>query len=340
MKPENINQPVENSKPADEKNKHNNTVDKTSEKKWNVFLAIGIVAFLAGVGCAVFALLKPQASSEALSFPKIPSKDAVDGLYSDLTGASLTDAAQKEAPIYCIQVPNGTDGARPQAGLTEAGVVFEAIAEAGITRFAALFQNPKSSIIGPIRSLRMYYLEWDTPFDCTIVHAGGAADALTAVGSGDYSDLTEDYNYMYRGTYGSRLWNNLFTTSTYLNNFSQNTGKTTSHAQGFVRMTPAESDKSRVDKLAVEKLDLTKATDRSTSELADTVNSINLNFGSSATFNVSYAYDANSNTYHRSYGIGPHEVYACPDGDLGERNPEDVCSLTQMSPSVVVAMVV
>ncbi len=336
MAPENTGQLVENPKPADGKIKLNKKIDK----KWNVFLVAGVAAFLAGAGCTAFALLKPQADIEALNYPTIPSKSSADATYSDLTGAPLSDGVAKDAPMFCIQVPNGTDGARPQAGLTEAGVVFEAIAEAGITRFAALFQSPKSSIIGPIRSLRLYYLEWDTPFNCTIVHAGGADDALAAVRSGGYSDLSEDYNYMYRGTYGSRLWNNLFTTSTYLSNFSQNTGKTTSHVKGFARMTPEESSKSRVDKLVSEKLNITKTASGSTSELAGTVNNINLNFGSSATFNVSYAYDTESNTYKRSYGIGSHEVYSCPDGDQGERNPEDICSLTQMAPSVVVAMVV
>ena len=46
-----------------------------------------------------------------------------------------------EQPIYCIQIPNGLDGARPQVGLHRASIVFEAIAEVGITRFAAIFKN-------------------------------------------------------------------------------------------------------------------------------------------------------------------------------------------------------
>ena len=194
--------------------------------------------------------------------------------------------------------------------------------------------------MGPIRSLRLYYLEWDTPFDCTIVHAGGADDALSAVSSGGYSDLSEDYNYMYRGTYGTRLWNNLFTNPTNLARFSNDSGKTSSNAQGFTRMTPEESNKSRIDNLVAEKLSITTPTDKNTSELAPKVTNINLNFGSSAIFNVNYEYDANSNTYRRNYGIGPHQIYTCPGENLGERNPEDVCELTTMSPSTIVAMVV
>lgn len=314
---------------------------KKSDKKWLILIIIGVIATLGGVGCFVYALTGPMTSFEAPNYPSVPSsKGSGETSYSDLTGLPLKEASLKNSPIYCIQVPNGTDGARPQAGLTEAGVIFEAIAEAGITRFAALFQNPSSAVIGPIRSLRLYYLEWDTPFDCTIVHAGGADDALRAVASGGYSDLSEDYSYMYRGTYGNRLWNNLFTTPTYLAKFSSDSGKTSSSAQGFARMTPEESEKSRIDQLVTEKLDITTPTDKNTSELAPKVTSISFNFGSSPTFNVNYQYNAEANTYTRNYGIGPHEVYACPGENLGDRNPEDVCELTTMAPSAIVAMVV
>ena len=56
-------------------------------------------------------------------------------------------------------------------------------------------------------------------------------------------------------------------------------------------------------------------------------------------FNVRYNYDADSNSYLRSYESGAaHEVYACPGEDLGEKNPEAVCQLQQLAPSVVVAM--
>ena len=264
-----------------------------------------------------------------------------DEAYSNLTGEVLSDSAFKDAPVFCIQTPNGTDGARPQAGLNEAGVIFEAIAEAGITRFAAIYQNPTSAVIGPIRSLRLYYLQWDTPFDCTIVHAGGADDALAAVASGGYKDLTENYSYMYRGTYGSRLWNNLFTTASYLKKFSADRGYNKSEIKGFKRMTPAESEKKRVDSLVVRKLDIVKPADGDTSELGVTVDSVGIRFGGSANFNVKYAYDKDSNTYKRSYENGlAHDVYQCPGEDLGEKNPEDACKLTQMAPSVVIAMVV
>lgn len=330
--------PVDDDDQVDDVKKDNTK----KSKNWLVFLILGLVGIAGGVACLMVVLLTPEEVKQDLTFPTIPSQTTSgSGVYSDLTGLELANEAEKTAQAYCIQTPNGTDGARPQAGLNEAGVVFEAIAEAGITRFAAIYQNPSSAVIGPIRSLRIYYLQWDTPFDCAIVHAGGADDAIAAVRSGGYEDLSENYAYMYRGTRGERLWNNLFTTSGYLEQVTSDWGWGGSNIKGFRRMTPAESLRDRVNKTAVSKLDITKGTDEDTSAFNAPVSDISLRFGGYASFNVDYHYNATTNSYERSYETGnAHDVYKCPAEDLGERNPEDVCELVQMSPSVVVAMVV
>lgn len=315
---------------------------KKTSRQIVAFWTIGAISFAGGIACVIAGILGFNDTASGTVFPKIPStSDDGERYYSNLTGEPLTNAADQTAPTFCIQTPNGTDGARPQSGLTKAGVIFEAIAEAGITRFAAIYQNPSQAVIGPIRSLRLYYLEWDTPFDCTIVHAGGADDALQAVASGGYRDLSEDYAYMYRGTSGARLWNNLFTTSNYLKKFNEDNGYNSSNVKGFTRMTPEESGKSRVNTGVKEQLNIVKATAENTSETVAAISSIDLNLGGWDNFNIHYEYDSDTNTYDRSYQSGAeHEVYECTDEDLGEKNPEDVCSLTQMSPSVVIAMVV
>ena len=309
-------------------------------KLYIIYSIIGAVGLIGGIAMLVVALLIPQRVSEGIVFNWSENEQSSDAVYSRLTGELLADASLLNSPAYCIQTPNGTDGARPHAGLNQAGVIFEAIAEAGITRFAAIYQNPTASIIGPIRSLRIYYLQWDTPFDCTIVHAGGSGDALAAVSRG-YKNLDENYTYMYRGTVGSRLWNNLFTTAGNLRRFSDDNGYTTSEIKGFKRMTPEESSRSRIDALAVEKLDIVKPASGNTSELKPAVSDITLRLGGWGDFNVKYQYNADSNKYLRSYESGAaHEVYDCAEGDGNGQDPESSCNLTQMAPSVVVAMVV
>lgn len=308
-------------------------------KRYLVMLICGIVGIVGGVACILYIVLRAPGEVMGLEFPTIPSIQDGEVTYSKLTGEALTDGATVDSPAYCIQTPNGTDGARPQSGLNEAGVIFEAVAEAGITRFAAIYQAPTSAVIGPIRSLRIYYLQWDTPFDCTIVHAGGADDAISALRSGGYKELDESYIYMYRGTYGTRRWNNLFTTSGLLRQYAADSGHGSSDIKGFARMTPAESEKARVDGLATEKFDITTPSTEKTEEPTNMVSNITLRFGGIPNFNVVYSYDAESNRYLRSYESGtPHEVYSCSAEDLGEKNPEDVCTLTQMAPSVVVAI--
>ncbi len=302
-----------------------------------IFFGVGICGLIGGLACALVGLLTPREMLPDLVFPEVPSKKADNNIYSNLTGLAVSSETEVKAPAYCIQTPNGMDGARPQAGLNQAGVVFEAIAEAGITRFAAIYQNPTSAVIGPIRSLRLYYLEWDTPFDCTIVHAGGAPDALAAVARG-YKDLTEDYSYMYRGSVAARRWNNLFTTAGLLAQMNDNRGYGGAEINGFSRLTPEESLAARVDAGAT-KLAITEPATGNTSEVKAAVNSVAVDFGGLVNFNVRYNYDADSNSYLRSYESGAaHEVYACPGEDLGEKNPEAVCQLQQLAPSVVVAM--
>ena len=312
------------------------------QKSSLVLFIVGVLGILGGGGCLAGAILTPEKMGARLELPKIPTPKVETGkAYSVLTGEEIANTDLNSAPIYCIQTPNGTDGARPQVGLTKAGVVFEAIAEAGITRFAAIYQNPSSAVIGPIRSLRLYYLEWDTPFDCTIVHAGGADDALAAVRAGGYKDLTENYTYMYRGNAVARRWNNLFTTSTNLARMNTDRAYGASNPKGFSRMTPEESERARIDLLSVSPLNITGAAEADTSALVAKVAGVNLHYGYTPSYNVRYDYDLATNSYRRSYESGvAHEVYECPGEDLGQKNPEEVCSLTTLAPKVVIAMLV
>lgn len=313
---------------------------KKSKSELSLMIA-GIAGMVGGIICFIVSLVLPTGVDASVSFPDVSLSSNKDAVYSKLTGLEISPEFLN-APAYCIQTPNGTDGGRPQAGMDQAGVIFEAIAEAGITRFAAIYQNPSSAVIGPIRSLRLYYLQWDTPFDCTIVHAGGADDALAAVRSGGYKDLTENYSYMYRGSAGERRWNNLFTTASLLSKMSADRGYGGSDIKGFSRMTPEESSRDRVEALTKDEgFSITQATRADTSAATPEVEKISIRFGNWASFNVNYTYNVATNSYDRSYETGAkHEIYVCPKNDLGKVNPEATCELKQMSPAVVVAIIV
>lgn len=265
-------------------------------------------------------------------------------IYSTLTGLEITDASLNNSPVYCIQIPNGsTDGARPQAGLTDAAIVFEAIAEQGITRFAAIFQNPTVSVIGPIRSLRPYYLDWDTPFNCTVTHAGGSAEALNAIATGGQRNLDENDEYMWREIGSNRLWNNLFTSPTLLNAFNTANGYTTSSPVAFPRQNPDDNAEYLAKKAScVAQIAAGEpANETCTSFTAlESVNSINLKFTDyNYSHNVTYTYDPETNTYLRYHQDGqPHLSYACP-AELSKPLTTTECGdPLQIAPNVVIAL--
>jgi hypothetical protein len=64
--------------------------------------------------------------------------------------------------------------ARPQVGLDQADLVFEAVAEGGITRFLGVFWQSEPGRVLPVRSARTYYLDWAAELDAIYVHWGAA----------------------------------------------------------------------------------------------------------------------------------------------------------------------
>lgn len=331
-------------KKEEKKNPKQEDSKKQKRRRLRIFLIV-LLALTSLLTTASFGLYhyivyiknKPSDSSENTEV----DKNAKEKFYSPLTGLEIPDKTLATSPTFCVQTPNGMDGARPQVGLNEAGVIFEAIAEAGITRFAAIYQNP-TSVIGPIRSLRLYYLEWDEPFDCTIVHAGGSPTAMTALRAGKYRDLTENQTYMWRGSSSNavvyRRWNNLFTSAELLKNFNDSKGYSSSNPTGFARLTPEDSIYQR------EEAAWTMTANSETVDELPTLknaNKIFLRFGNIDNFNPVYTFNPEKNSYDRAYASGiAHTVYSCPEG-IGKVSPELSCGEeVQLSPKVVIAMIV
>jgi len=69
--------------------------------------------------------------------------------------------------------------ARPQSGLSRADIIYEAVAEGGITRFLPVFLCQDAGDITPVRSARTHYLMWISEYDGLYSHVGGAGDDPT-----------------------------------------------------------------------------------------------------------------------------------------------------------------
>ena len=79
---------------------------------------------------------------------------------------------------------NNHISARPQAGLGDADIIYEIVAEGGITRFLSFFHSKFPQKAGPIRSTREYYLVIVKELaDAAIMHIGWSPQALQAIES-------------------------------------------------------------------------------------------------------------------------------------------------------------
>ena len=187
--------------------------------------------------------------------------------------------------------------ARPQSGLKKAGVVYEAVAEGGITRFLALYQGEKPALIGPVRSLRLYYLSWAAPYQASIAHVGGSPNALSQVRNGNYRDIDQFFNdgsyWRSRDRYAPH---NVYTSGEKLDQLNSAKGYNNSEFTSFAR------------------------TDGKTVE-SPNATSVNINLSGSL-YNTSYTYDKASNSYLRSMAGAPHT-----DREDGQIAPNTVVAM-------------
>ena len=264
---------------------------------------IPAVTILGILGVLGFLLFRPF-STETISEEGASSTKPDEIYYSHLTGREVSKD-KLNAAATCIMIENSPD-ARPQSSLDEAGVVYEAIAEGGITRFMAVFQEAKPQYIGPVRSLRMTYAEFAKPYQCSIAHVGGSPNALELVrGNSEYRDIDQFFNDDSYWRISSR-WapHNVYTSFNALDSLNQGKGYNTSEFNGFKRVQPDsthETNPSPATNIHIEM--------------------------SSGTYNPVYQYDAAANNYKRSFEWdGPHEVIS------------EAGIVTQLAPDVVIAL--
>ena len=289
--------------PAKTKRRFHIPLPHTKEQKIITGVCVIIVMFGAGFGWTKFFHHTKPVQAAVVKKPVVhkptppPQPTTVP---STLTGLPV-DPSVNQRPVTAVMIENSPD-ARPQSGLDQAGVVFEAIAEGGITRFLALFQDTQPNYIGPVRSARPYYIQWELGFNAGYAHVGGSPEALQDIRSWGVRDLDQFYN---SGAY-ERISNryaphNVYTSIAQLNQVETARGYTSSSFTGFVRKPDSPSK-------------------------TPNATSIDMTF-SGYYYNTHYDYDATTNTYKRSEGGAPHM----------ELNKDG--SQVQIAPKVLVALV-
>ena len=166
-----------------------------------IFIVLYLISF--AVGYVVIArktttgsmLANSSNSKTQADEPKTEECPLSGGMY----GKTNRTLWEKRRPLG-IMIENSTDS-RPQSGLSSADVVFEAVAEGGITRLLSVFYCQDAKIVGPVRSARVYFLDFIGGFGNypLYAHVGGAntpgpADALGQIEKMDwagYNDLNQ-----------------------------------------------------------------------------------------------------------------------------------------------------
>lgn len=88
-----------------------------------------------------------------------------------LDGTATSEEQIAKRPL-AIMIENHPD-ARPQSGLDKACIVYETVAEGGITRFMPIFLHGEVEMVGPVRSAREYFVDLAKQYDAIYAHCGG-----------------------------------------------------------------------------------------------------------------------------------------------------------------------
>lgn len=180
-----INKWPKDSKSVSSNNEWLNKKPKSKKINFSPVLLGILVAILIGLG-VWFVKFRNNGSSEVLNpISNSNNSQQVEAtkITNPLTGEKYPEDAADwvdERP-FGVMVNNHLD-ARPQSGLIYADIVYEVVAEGGITRFLAFFNTNTPEKIGPVRSIREYYLVLVKELgDAMIMHIGWSPQALTAI---------------------------------------------------------------------------------------------------------------------------------------------------------------
>jgi hypothetical protein len=266
--------------PADMGLKRPNWVKR--HKKLVIILSIVFAVLIGGgIAAAIYFLNQKPAPTPQAIVEETPPPPPPPKYYSPLTGNEVKSEAVTKQAVTGIMIENSPD-ARPQSGLKDSGVVFEAIAEGGITRFLVLYQEQKPQLIGPVRSVRMYYVDWVAAFNASVAHIGGSSQALKEVRNGKYRDIDQFFN---AGSYWRATDryapHNVYTSFKLLDALNKAKGYTTSDFTGFTRR------------------------DRDENPTRTSATSIDVTI-SSDLYNSHYEYDAKKGYYNRYQAGAPH----------------------------------
>lgn len=213
-----------------------------------------------------------------------PAPTPVASFTAPLTGLPALQTVTNRP--FAVMI-NNFGPARPQSGLTQADTVWEIEAEGGITRLVAIFQSKEfADPIGPVRSIRPYFIQVGEFYDSVIAHVGASNDALAIIQRQKKQTLDEINNSgasFYRDK-SRKAPHNVYTTLEKLRDGAAKRKYPETATVPLLTFDPAPPH-------------LAAATDAATQ--------IKIKFAIED-YKVSYAYDSATKLYNRSINDKPH----------------------------------
>ena len=147
---------------------------------------VGIYLLVTGMSLVIFSFIKKDDTSMVGSDSDIRSRVDLSAPKTEacpINGLKFTKAEKdiwEERRPITVMIENHADS-RPPSGLSKADVIYEAVAEGGITRFLGIFYcgvSAEEVKIAPVRSARVYFIDYASEYgDKPIfMHVGGAND--------------------------------------------------------------------------------------------------------------------------------------------------------------------
>lgn len=143
-------------------------------------------------------------------------EESVDGkIRSRLTNEWILEEKGNKRP-YAIMI-NNVKAADPQSGTSQASIIYECLAEGGVTRLMGIFEDFDSEKIGSVRSARHYYVSLADEYDAIFVHYGESkyTDAkIKELGVDNLSGLTSIGSTVFYRDNTIKMPNNAFASTT------------------------------------------------------------------------------------------------------------------------------
>lgn len=168
-------------------------------KKIYIYLIIAVVAV--GLITGGYFVVKKYYSPVVWKKFQAQAEPELPKYLSSLDGMAVSSSEMINPSVVVVMIDNHPD-ARPQVGLADSKIIYEAPAEGGITRYVAVFDSAQEvAKVGPVRSARPYFIEWLKEYSGLYVHCGGSPEGLQKIQDEKIFDLDEMKNgsYFWRG---------------------------------------------------------------------------------------------------------------------------------------------